>query len=30
VGHMWVPTDDSYHGYYELKENRTTFSIRFT
>ena len=30
TGHMWVPTDKSYHGYYELKENRTTFSIRFT
>ena len=29
TGHMWVPTDDSYHGYYELEENRTTFSIRF-
>ena len=29
TGHMWVPTDESYHGYYKLKENRTTLSIRF-
>jgi len=29
TGHMWEPTDESFHGYYELKENRTTFSIRF-